>query len=387
MQTRQSNVSFKATLAVEDHRYDTTSLDSGPSKASPFGNKYCFSFGCAARNQDSVPVSKQEPGYMFGAPASTTTHKSSVVFSFGEPTASKKTSLYSFVPSTKLDGSSTIKIHSITGLQQYEESTFEELRLNDYQAGNNGCQEKLPIWKPTHGSFSTSHPLEPSRNHGLFASTATNASGLFGAPAPSKAAPFGRLATTSSSGGSSVFSFGGSDVSSNNSLFGSSKASTRATAFSFTAPTQGSASSKPADVFSSSVLAKPFQFRGGSVAAEEEKKKAEDPPTETSGEIQALKDRLRTAKLFEKFAKTTFLKACEQSGATNDQQSLDMEKAAKSGFLEACKESEAAEASLEAALLKCGISDTDEEKFGDERKRSVSPVEEIDDRVFKRPKF
>lgn len=102
--------------------------------------------------------------------------------------------------------------------------------------------------------------------------------------------------------------------------------------------------------------AKLFQLHGNRVAAEKEHAKPEGPSTATSGEIQALKDRLRTAKMFEKYAKSTFLRACEQSGASNDQASLDLEKAAKTGV--------------------------DRKK-----KRSVSPDDEVNSREFKRRKF
>ena len=47
-----------------------------------------------------------------------------------------------------MDESSNITVQSITAMGQFENKSFEELRMEDYRIGNRGSQEQLPgrIW-------------------------------------------------------------------------------------------------------------------------------------------------------------------------------------------------------------------------------------------------
>lgn len=75
--------------------------------------------------------------------------------------------------SSKPDGSTTISIHAISAMQAYENKSFEELRCEDYSAGNKGTQGQQ-------------QPVGTSVGFG-----ATQTPGGFGAPAVAAAAPFG----------------------------------------------------------------------------------------------------------------------------------------------------------------------------------------------------
>jgi hypothetical protein len=142
-----------------------------------------------------------------------------------------------------------------------------------------------------------------------------------------------------------------------------------------------------------SYKAKTFLFGANSYASTSDRK--QEPAagnnkgrsvTANEGEIEALKERLKTAKMFEDFAKKNFYQVCKLTNSTNDHEGK-LEKEAKTGFLKACEEAEAAEACLNAALSKWGLCDDDEVDTSDGKKRAVSPVDDVDNRQFKRPRY
>lgn len=142
-----------------------------------------------------------------------------------------------------------------------------------------------------------------------------------------------------------------------------------------------------------SYKAKTFRFGANSYASASDRK--QEPAagnnqgrsvTANVGEIEALKERLKTAKMFEDFAKKNFYQVCKLTNSTNDHEGK-LEKEAKTGFLKACEEAEAAEACLNAALSKWGLCDDDEVDTSDGKKRAVSPVDDVDYRRFKRPRY
>ncbi len=77
---------------------------------------------------------------------------------------------FPFQTTTKTDGNNQIVFHSISGMSQYEQKSFEELRMEDYLAGNKGSQGQAPA------------APAPSGFGGAFGSAAP--APAFGAPAP-----------------------------------------------------------------------------------------------------------------------------------------------------------------------------------------------------------
>jgi hypothetical protein len=107
-----------------------------------------------------------------------------------------------------------------------------------------------------------------------------------------------------------------------------------------------------------------------------------------SAEIKAIEDRLKLAKTFEKFAKTSFFEAHKQLEAADASKTLcemaaKAEKSAQAAFFQACKEVEDAEACLKAAKQKFGLDDNGD---GSKKKRSVSPLDAEANGQGKRPK-
>jgi Ca2+-binding EF-hand superfamily protein len=75
------------------------------------------------------------------------------------------------------DGVSSVSFQSITAMAQYEHKSFEELRLEDYMAGNKGTQG--PTQPPATGAFGAA----PAGGGGAFGAPAA-ATGAFGFPKP-----------------------------------------------------------------------------------------------------------------------------------------------------------------------------------------------------------
>jgi len=109
-----------------------------------------------------------------------------------------------FTTTNKNDGSNTIVLQSISGMPQFEQKSFEELRLEDYAAGNKGTKGQVTAAAPATGGFggfgSAPQPApafgQPAAAPagGLFGSPASAPTGgLFGAPAPAPTA-FGQTA-------------------------------------------------------------------------------------------------------------------------------------------------------------------------------------------------
>lgn len=106
-----------------------------------------------------------------------------------------------FAPTARPDGANQIYLHSITAMPAYEDSSFEELRFQDYASGNRGSAASTPTASNTSGGFSFGGTgggaggglfgaAPAPATTGLFSSTGTTTGGgLFGAPAP--AAPTG----------------------------------------------------------------------------------------------------------------------------------------------------------------------------------------------------
>lgn len=105
-----------------------------------------------------VPHSQKSsaaPAPTFGAPATSP---------FGAaPVQTSGTAAIPFQAQTKQDGTSTITLHSITAMSQYEGKSFEELRLEDYMAGNKGTMGQQPV--PAAGGFGFGAAPQPGENY------------------------------------------------------------------------------------------------------------------------------------------------------------------------------------------------------------------------------
>jgi nuclear pore complex protein Nup98-Nup96 len=160
-----------------------------------------------------------------------------------------------FQVTRKQDGTTHINFQSITAMPQYENKSFEELRLEDYMSGNKGGGSvggSSGFGQSTSTGFGA--PAAPSG--GLFGSPAPAPSGgLFGAPAPAPSA-FGSTAPAPSSG----FGFGSPAPAPSGGLFGSPAPAPSGGLFGAPAPATGGmfgSTSAPAPSFGGFGAAKP----------------------------------------------------------------------------------------------------------------------------------
>ena len=95
-------------------------------------------------------------GGIFGAPAPSTGL-------FGQPPVAAPpgqggTKMIPFQATGRADGQSQITLHSITAMPQYEQKSFEELRLEDYSQGNRGTGTGTPTAAGGFGGFGSPAP-------------------------------------------------------------------------------------------------------------------------------------------------------------------------------------------------------------------------------------
>ncbi len=171
------------------------SLFGAPAPATPFGAPA------------PAPTAFGQPAAApaFGSPAPAPFGAAPAAGGFGAPTQQTAgTASTPFTTTNRSDGSNTIVLQSITGMSQFEQKSFEELRLEDYAAGNKGTKGQAAPAAPAAGGFggfgAAPQPApafgQPAAAPagGLFGSTApAPAGGLFGAPAPAPSA-FGQPA-------------------------------------------------------------------------------------------------------------------------------------------------------------------------------------------------
>ena len=168
-------------------------------------------------------------GGMFGAPAPSGMGGAAAPVGQGQGTMA-----FPFQASRKADGTSSINFQSITAMGQYEHKSFEELRVEDYMAGNKGSQGQA---QPAGGGFGSSltsgfgapapavggfgAPAPAAGGFGFGAAPAPAAGGLFGSPAPAPAAGgFGFGAAPAPAAGGGLFG-GGAPAPAAGGLFGS----------------------------------------------------------------------------------------------------------------------------------------------------------------------
>ena len=153
-----------------------------------------------------APAASPATGGMFGAPAAAPAagglFGSSPAAAMGGAGAGRGSLLVPYQATRKVDGATTINFQSISAMAQYENKSFEELRLEDYMAGNKGSQgQAAPAptgfgapAAPTGGLFGAPAPAPaPSTGFGFGGSVPapSPAGGLFGSPvaAPAFGAP------------------------------------------------------------------------------------------------------------------------------------------------------------------------------------------------------
>ena len=114
---------------------------------------------------------------------------------FGAPSAGvvgqPGTKAVPYQVTTRTDGATSINLQTLTAMPAYESKSTEELRLEDYMAGNKGTMGQAPVASP--GAFGAPAPgAFGAPAPAAFGAPAPAPGGLFGsAPAPAPAAGFG----------------------------------------------------------------------------------------------------------------------------------------------------------------------------------------------------
>ncbi|KAL3778208.1 hypothetical protein ACHAW5_009610 [Stephanodiscus triporus] len=116
---------------------------------------------------------------------------------FGQPQQQGQTgtTVAQYQTTMKQDGTSTIVLQAITAMPQYEQKSFEELRLEDYMAGNKGTQGQAAPAPSAFGGFGAAPTPafgQPATAPAFGAAPAPSTGGLFGGGAPAPA-PTGGL--------------------------------------------------------------------------------------------------------------------------------------------------------------------------------------------------
>jgi len=162
-----------------------------PAPATPFGAPAPAptAFGAPA------PSAFGAPAPAFGAPAAG---------GFGQPQQTQTGSTVApYQTTTKQDGTNQIVLQAITAMPQYEQKSFEELRLEDYMAGNKGTKGQAapaPAMgfgaAPATGFGGFGAAPQPAPAFGQPA-----AAPAFGAPAPAPGGLFGSAPAPAPTGG------------------------------------------------------------------------------------------------------------------------------------------------------------------------------------------
>jgi nuclear pore complex protein Nup98-Nup96 len=214
-----------------------------------FGAPAPAAFGAPAPGAFGSPA--PAPTGMFGAPAPAPFGQAPAPATgfFGAPAPAPTPGMYGspagvapggvgtraapYQQTSKQDGTSTIIFQSITAMPAYEQKSFEELRMEDYQQGNRGSTNTTPTASNNAGGFGFSSA--PAPTGGLFGSAPAPTGGLFGGSAPAPA-PFGAPAPVGGAlfGGAPAPAFGGGGFAAAPSAFGAAPA-----AFGSSAPAPG----------------------------------------------------------------------------------------------------------------------------------------------------
>jgi len=169
----------------------------GNSTAAPtpaFGAPAAPAFG-------SPPATNTNTGGLFGATSSAPTQGGGLFGSSTINTATTPgTSSVPYATTSIPEGNSgqQLQLHSITAMEAYKNRSFEELRYEDYVAGNRGTMGSAPA---TTSAFGSTAPAKPAFG------SATPAPSAFGAPATSSATTGGLFGSTTAP---SISTFGSS---------------------------------------------------------------------------------------------------------------------------------------------------------------------------------